>query len=134
MAYRELTCEDPMDLDTLYRGSLRVMPDGSYAQQVVYVSVDPCPNPETLDVLVSSAGTADVNGTYVASGTTNGKVSYTKDGGTERIFYLTDFGWLITDSFSNPYYYATSSADYPFGLTWELEFLGAEPIPEVTCS
>ena len=39
MAYTELTCDDEgLTLQDLYRGSLRQMPDGTWAQQVVVVS------------------------------------------------------------------------------------------------
>jgi len=37
MPWRELTCDDTMSTEELYRGSMRLMPDGSYAQRVVKV-------------------------------------------------------------------------------------------------
>lgn len=38
MAYTEFTCDNLPTLAELQAGSMRLMPDGSYAQQVVVVS------------------------------------------------------------------------------------------------
>lgn len=39
MAYTEFTCDNLPTLEQLEAGSMRLMPDGSYAQQVVIVTV-----------------------------------------------------------------------------------------------
>lgn len=39
MAYTEFTCDNLPDLATLEAGSMRLMPDGTYAQQVVVVTI-----------------------------------------------------------------------------------------------
>lgn len=41
MAYTEFTCDNLPTLAQLQAGSMRLMPDGSYAQQVVYVGAPP---------------------------------------------------------------------------------------------
>jgi hypothetical protein len=41
MAYTEFTCDNLPTLAQLQAGSMRLMPDGSYAQQVVVVSAPP---------------------------------------------------------------------------------------------
>lgn len=38
MAYTEFTCDNLPDLETLRAGSMRLMPDGTWAQQVVIVT------------------------------------------------------------------------------------------------
>lgn len=38
MAYTEFTCDNLPELETLRAGSMRLMPDGTWAQQVVIVT------------------------------------------------------------------------------------------------
>lgn len=131
---RELTCDDPQSLEDLYRGSLVLQPDGSYAQQVVFVTAPPCADVNTLTV--SGAGLAEVNATYEATSENEGRPVYTPIGSMDArsIVFFTD-AWYINDgSGFGAFISETTDSQYPFDLTWSIFFTGEEPPPSVTCT
>ncbi len=85
------------------------------------------------DYMVSGAGSSDVNGTYIESGTFNGKPYYQK--GEYYILYEgCTAKWKITNSlrpYTCPYYRTSVDGDTPPTLGWTVGDEGTNPVPTV---
>ena len=94
------------------------------------------------DMIVSGAGTTAVNGTYVESGTANGKPKYTF--GSYTIFYSGDDGYVGSDppdmggwtlSGGGDWYVTPDNTATPDLATWQVGYYsGAAPAPTVTAA
>ena len=83
------------------------------------------------DMIVSGAGTSEVNGTYVESGT--------YDGGRPKYVYdnyvlIWSSGWgIVTQDFSSVYYASDDDVATPdLCTTWKVVMDGELPAPTVT--
>jgi hypothetical protein len=94
---------------------------------VVFSAVGPTP---TGNMIVSGAGTTEVNGVYVVAGEHDGKTFYTKPG-----YYLAWSGntWAITDE-DHLYYLSYEEVETPDLITeWVISTPRAsEPAPTIT--
>ena len=87
--------------------------------------------------IVSGAGTATANGTYVEDIVVNGKTSYKYEGSTPYYLFYWNGNWIInisTNVFMNrdSYYYVSSSADTPPSTGWNNGWYGGGDPPTVT--
>jgi hypothetical protein len=80
-------------------------------------------------VVVSGAGSAQANGTYVLTGSLNGKGVWTLSNDA-MIFYNASEGWLINVS-SEVLYLSTDDTEFPWEAEYELND-GNNPIPTLT--
>lgn len=91
-------------------------------------------NVSTGNIIVGGAGTSLTNGTYLVTGTMNGKVKYLKD--TIYIYWVSAGGgfWIIgTIVPSVAYYYSSDDVATPdLVTTWETSpGVGSDPVPAV---
>lgn len=132
---RELTCDDPFNLDTLYRGSLKVLPDGSVAQQVVVVggAGSVCDtDPGNANAEVTALGDAAGIGVYVRAADIDGHPSYVKDG---WLLYWNSNTWILQNGDASALYYSSTDTDYPWQATWPNDYaFGPLPPPTISCS
>ena len=89
-----------------------------------------------VDYVVSGAGTAGVNGTYVEDVVVNGKTSYKYEGATTYYLFFQDNYWAINNNnnfemIEMTYYYVSSSADTPPSSGWNVGEMGESPAPTV---
>lgn len=84
-----------------------------------------------VNVVVSGAGTADANGTYLPNGTLNGKAAYLKDGGIEEIWW-TGTQWNIGTA--SGIYNSTDNTTYPWQATTWNQGSASLPVPTVAQS
>ena len=86
------------------------------------------------NMVVSGAGTTAVNGTYVESGTYNGKPQYYKVGTGHTLewdpYNWTEDVWQIYD-WEDYYYFGNGDVATPNLATWQTAS-GASPAPTVT--
>lgn len=85
-------------------------------------------------VIVSGAGTDDVNGTYQPVDTNNGKIRYYKDGDTDsyQIYFDGDV-WVIGSGTVDFYGSTSSGSEYPWLDDFtEVSYAGTAPAPTVT--
>jgi hypothetical protein len=78
------------------------------------------------DFIVSGAGATDVNGSYIETGTYNGKPLYVQDGGPYVIVWTCDMacdGWHISEDFGGLYccgpYWTEDGGDTPPSTGWQ---------------
>lgn len=87
------------------------------------------------NMIVSGAGTSEVNGTYIENGTLNGKPLYILDGqGSYPRIYWSD-AWLIStaSTYKGTKYSSTDNVDTPdLCTTWIVGAWGTSPAPTVT--
>jgi hypothetical protein len=82
------------------------------------------------NMIVSGAGSTEVNGTYVESGTNKGRPKYVYD----NYVLIWSSGWgIVTQDFSAAYYYSEDDVATPdLCTTWEVIGDGELPVPTVT--
>ena len=82
------------------------------------------------NIIVSGAGSSEVNGTYVESGTIEGRPKYVYD---NYVLLWADGAWIIgTSDYVTAYYYSNDDVATPdLCTTWEVED-GEPPVPTVT--
>ena len=85
------------------------------------------------DMIVSGAGSSVINGTYIESGTYNGRSMY--DNGNYRILWL-GAGWGIVNYVNLAYYYRSTDdvATPDLVTTWTVYQTGILPVPTVTAA
>lgn len=134
---RELTCDDPHDLETLYRGSLKVLPDGSVAQQVVVVggAVSICDtDPGSANAEVTALGDAAGIGVYTRDADIDGRPSYVM-GDWLLYWNAGTVSWSLQNGDASALYYSSTDTDYPWQATWPNDFaFGPLPPPTISCS
>jgi hypothetical protein len=88
-------------------------------------------------VIVSGAGSTEVNGTYTERGEYNGKPYYNLVGEPSSVLIKSIFydsgGWAMEDSIEGTFYYAESDAPFPWlAENWISGGYGEEPVPTFT--
>jgi hypothetical protein len=87
-------------------------------------------------VIVSGAGSEEVNGTYIENGTVEGRPQYLFDseGSSDVIFWAgASDGWIITSDDGNPYYAGPGEdVEFPWLVETWINYQGGLPVPTVT--
>jgi hypothetical protein len=91
----------------------------------------PGPDVPSGNMIVSGAGTAAANGTYLLDGTQGGKPKYTKQGDATTFIQWTDPIWELLSNFNRQYFAFVDTATPDLASTWEV-LEGAAPAPTVT--
>ena len=87
------------------------------------------------NIVVSGAGTASANGTYIASGSYSGKPLYIKDGDTNwEIKWVSGSMWAIIEMDEMEYYYSYEDVAKPDLVTSWNRMFGSNPVPTVTAA
>jgi hypothetical protein len=85
-------------------------------------------------VLISGAGSEEVNGVYTETGENNGKKYYNLEGDDVNIssIYWSGSEWIVNDDAGDGFYASTDDVEFPWQVTiWEVTN-GDPPVPTVT--
>mgnify|MGYP006883560823 CR=1 FL=1 len=86
------------------------------------------------NIIVSGAGSSEVNGTYVESGTTNNKPVYANNANSDIVIVWDVSAWIIMNPSTFVIYYFSEDdvATPDLCTTWEVAKDGEPPVPTVT--